>query len=816
VLAEYPVVDLAPLDGAIAEDFMRGVDISNCYIIEQAGGVFYDHDGNPKDIIEILKENGVNWVRLRLWHNHRMAQNPAPYAGDGDNDMVKTKAIARRAKAAGMKFLLNFHYSDNWADPGRQQIPAAWAGYNADQLVNAVYEYTFDTILELKAAGAEPDMVQLGNEITPGLLSPVIGGNWANVARVLNSGAQAVRLASPEAEIMLHLDRGGDVGAYQTWFDRFSKRSDNGAAAGITEVDYDVIGLSWYPYYSSHQTLDGLYDNIRNIKSRYGKEAVVAETGWAWITEFDGDELSNLFHHAQENLSALQLTDANFFLTNSEIVFTEATAERSRHLPASPENQAKVLRAVFDATVAAGGVGLFWWAADWIPITGLRSNWDNQTLFDFDGKALPALRIMDIREAGTVAPARPVNLAASVSFDSCLLTWKKTVSADKYEIQRGQSEEGPWITLNAGLPAAENPQYNETGLVPGTFYYYRIRASNIHGWGNYSVPLQTATTALSAPGNFRIYEITENSVTLIWNPITGITGYKLYHKTAETEPSETEYTILAEISGTDTDYTHSGLNAGEMHWYRISAVYDIYGEGLLSPARYAITGVAPDYKAVINMATGTLDADFLDQEKAAFSTNVRAKTNESAVYTFSGIYAANDETNLYIAMVTPDNFGGFENDRIIILIDNTNSSSGEATIPQNSDARIAITENINGTVETRVYLKLLDWQAGPKGVTGAAQNITSWTRTSNIFKPTTPAGSPQVIKISVPLAGISGVKKGDTLKIFAAFSMGWDQGPYPGSFAPQNAVSAFSDTWANPPTSSITVNMAEALAYTVK
>ncbi|MDR2070830.1 MAG: glycosyl hydrolase 53 family protein, partial [Treponema sp.] len=562
-LADYERSTVESLTAPIPEDFIRGVDISNCYIIEQAGGLYYDDDNTPGDIIEILKSHGVNWVRLRLWHNHKLAQNPAPYAGDGDNDLVKTKAIARRAKAAGMKFLLNFHYSDNWADPGRQQIPAAWAEYTEDQLVQAVYDYTFDTILELKAAGAEPDMVQLGNEITPGLLSPAIGGDWTKVARVLNSGAQAVRLAAPDARIMLHLDRGGDVSAYQTWFDRFA--SHNSQEAGTAEVDFDVVGLSWYPYYSSHRSIDELDDNIRNIRSRYGKEAVVAETGWAWTIAYDGDELSNLFHITQENQTALQMTDGKGYVTASRISFETREDAVTKYLPASPENQAKLLRAVIDATASAGGGGVFWWAGDWIPATGLRSNWDNQTLFDFNGKALPALSVLGglSSTAGMTPPPAPANFrVTAAAIDSITLNWDASYSADKYALYRASAQEGPWDT-----PVDETvteTAYADRNLTPGTTYYYQVKAHNEHGWGSPSA-VNGTPRALTVPANFRAAPVDNSSISLAWDTVADATGYKIYHAgPAAGAPAENAYIQLGgDLGAGVTGYPQPDWAVGE-------------------------------------------------------------------------------------------------------------------------------------------------------------------------------------------------------------------------------------------------------------
>jgi arabinogalactan endo-1,4-beta-galactosidase len=410
VLTYYDEVVLEPLSRPVPDDFMMGVDISNTYILEEAGAIFYDHEDNPKDILVILQENGVNWIRLRLWNDHQKAYNPPAYPGDGDNDLLKTRAIAKRAKALGLKFLLNFHYSDNWADPARQQVPFAWRDFNREELINAVYEYTVDVLEELKAADATPDMIQIGNEIHPGLLKTSNGTgytlrNWSeDFPEALNAASRACRLVCPDAKIMIHFANGGGDDIEQ-FYDYITPRypPDSEGAQLYQAVDYDVIGLSWYPYYDPHGTLRGIHRNLKNFQDRYKKETVIVEGAWAWRTNYDGDEMPNLFHIKEEFNTTVQMEWNDPFVIASGIQYVPGESNYStakQYLPATPENQARVLRAYLDMIVDAGGKGIYWWAADWISFPGLRSNWDNQTLFDLDGKALPALRVFGIKGQG--------------------------------------------------------------------------------------------------------------------------------------------------------------------------------------------------------------------------------------------------------------------------------------------------------------------------------------------------------------------------------------------------------------------------------
>jgi fibronectin type 3 domain-containing protein len=656
-------------------------------------------------------------------------------------------------------------------------------------------------------------MVQIGNEITPGLLSPTIGGSWEKVARILNSGALAVRLAAPDAKIMLHLDRGGDTSAYQTWFDRFARHGST--AATTTEVDFDVVGLSWYPYYSSHKTIDDLDTNIRNIRSRYGKEAVVAETGWAWTIAYDGDELSNLFHITQENQTAVQMTDGKGYVTASGIGFETREGGETKYLPASPENQAKLLRAVMDATAGAGGGGVFWWAGDWIPATGLRSNWDNQTLFDFNGKALPALSVLGglSSTAGTIPPQAPGNLRlTSATIDSITLAWDASYGADKYAVYRAGAAEGPWTALDETVTGTT---YADTGLVPGTAYYYQAKAHNEHGWGS-PAELTAQTPAPAAPANFRVTGSTGTSISLAWDARDSATGYKIYHAQSATEPADTAYTLLpGNIAAGTTTYEHTSLGSSETHYYKISALFGSHGEGPRSGAINAATGAPPPSYATVDMATGTLDADFTNSSKAAWvnAAGDSLAPSNSANYDIKGLYVANDANNLYIALdFDGSRPSGYTYDRLIVMIDNTASSAGSA----NTAVNAAQTQNLaDGTsIEAYAMQRMTTTVTGTVGVAG---NVSSWAggdEAANwLYTPGSPAGA-AVIKFSIPLAAIAGSASGTQLRVFAAFSQGWSTGSniVVGDLIPAAAVT----TGGTVDSGTIIIDMSQALAYTVK
>lgn len=244
-------------------DQMIGADIS--YLPElEAKGIQFSDKGVKKDAIEILQSHGFNYVRLRLFHNPSLDSGYSP--GKGFCDLANTLAMAKRVKASGMKLLLDFHYSDYWADPGKQYKPAAWKNLNFTELKKALYDYTKEVMLALKAQGTLPDMVQVGNEINHGIVWPE--GNVANIdgtAQLINAGTAAVKAVHPTVQLMLHVALGGQN--HESIF-----FIDNMLARG---VPFDVIGQSYYPKW--HGTLSDLENNLNDLSRRYNKDVMVVE-----------------------------------------------------------------------------------------------------------------------------------------------------------------------------------------------------------------------------------------------------------------------------------------------------------------------------------------------------------------------------------------------------------------------------------------------------------------------------------------------------------------------------------------------------------
>ncbi len=348
--------DRSPTEPSVRQipgSVILGADISALERIEQAGGVFRD-GGQAGDAIAILRSHASTVFRLRLFVN----------PNDSDvqvNDVAYTVRMARRVKAAGGKLLLDFHYSDTWADPGHQTTPAAWASLGFDSLEQRVQAYSDSVITQLKLAGALPDIVQVGNEIDGGMLWPlgqlyVTGADttqeWTQFTGLLKAGIRGVRAAlgpGDSIRIMLHYSQGGSTGGTQWFFDHM-------VAYG---VPFDLIGLSYYPWWQG--TLPELQANLTATALRYGRDITVVETSYPW-----------------------RAGGWESMVTNSAAMTW----------PVSPQGQAQFLRDVLDAVAAVPnghGAGVVWWYPEAIQVPGLFV-WGggSLTLFDSTGNVLPA------------------------------------------------------------------------------------------------------------------------------------------------------------------------------------------------------------------------------------------------------------------------------------------------------------------------------------------------------------------------------------------------------------------------------------------
>ncbi len=377
-----------------AKELIRGADISILADMEKSGAGYYEN-GVKKDALQILKNNGVNYVRLRLWQDPYDDQGNS--YGAGTNDLNTTIALAKRAKNLGLKVLLDFHYSDFWVDPGKQNLPKAWENYSFEQLDAALYGYTKSVLTEMKNNGVYPDMVQIGNELNSGMLWPYGkswgegGGEFDRLATFLKSGIRGVKETQPvDTPIMLHLADGGDTDVFTWWFDEVTKRG----------VDYDLIGLSYYPYW--HGSMNALQTTMNTISARYDKEVNVVETAYGHTTA-NADSMPNAFGPEQEIAGGYAATPAGQREYLNDLVTRIQTVPNEK------------------------GNGFFYWEplwyngnVSWATAAGMNylgvqsqtgNEWDNQAMFDFNGQALPSLKAF--QEAG-----RQQNLLKNPSFEN--------------------------------------------------------------------------------------------------------------------------------------------------------------------------------------------------------------------------------------------------------------------------------------------------------------------------------------------------------------------------------------------------------------
>lgn len=249
------------------QSFAKGADIGWLQQMEATGYVFYDDKGVPKDCFQVLKEKGINSVRFRVFVN----PSDDPRSGHCSKDEVID--MSKRAKAMGMRIMIDFHYSDSWADPGKQVKPAAWQNHSVAQLNEDVYNHTLDVMQGLKNAGITPEWVQVGNEIRGGMLRPEGStDNYPQLAGFITSGYKAVKEVSPASIVIVHLDQGNNNAYFRTFFDNITREG----------AQYDAIGLSYYPYWLKQdykQSIDDLRANMADMVSRFHKPVIITEVG---------------------------------------------------------------------------------------------------------------------------------------------------------------------------------------------------------------------------------------------------------------------------------------------------------------------------------------------------------------------------------------------------------------------------------------------------------------------------------------------------------------------------------------------------------
>lgn len=402
--AEEAGIYVEPIAG-LSEDFIRGVDISSVLVEEKSGVVYYNEAGEEQDLFQTLAQNGVNYIRVRVW-NDPFDENGNGYGG-GNNDTAAAAEIGARAAKYGMKICVDYHYSDFWADPNKQQCPKAWEGMTIEDKSEALYQFTKESLSEIIDAGAVVGMVQIGNEINNGMSGET---DWTKRRQLMQAGSKAVREIAQETgqdiQVAVHFtdvsDKSGMLGNAQKLLEK--------------EIDYDIFAVSYYPFW--HGSLENLTDVLQELSETYGKKVMVAETSYPYTTG-DGDGSANS-------------------IDEGSLIPEYAASE---------QGQTNEIRDVCAAVADAGdaGLGVFYWEPAWIPVSVYEegaadaaavlsanreswekngsgwassyaadydpkdagvyyggSSWDNQALFDYEGHPLESLKVFKYLHCGTI------------------------------------------------------------------------------------------------------------------------------------------------------------------------------------------------------------------------------------------------------------------------------------------------------------------------------------------------------------------------------------------------------------------------------
>jgi len=388
---DYDNIIVNPITN-LREDFAMGVDASMVKTVEDNGGVYYNKEGKEQDVFQILAANGVNFFRVRIW-NAPYNLLDAPYGG-GSVDVVEAISMSKRAQAAGMNIMVDLHYSDFWADPEKQRTPTSWATMDKAGLEQAVEQFTTQTLNSFKNAGVNVQAIQIGNEINNGMLYPVGKIDWGNSAAsfaklsdFLKAGIKGAKAAMPDIYSVIHLANGGSWDEFNAYFTALDRNN----------VNYDIIGASYYPYY--HGTLDALKNNLDNVANKFNKPVIVAEMSYGFTNEYN-QYTSNIFNAEMEEAGKYKTSIQGQATAIHDVV----------EILANVPNQK--------------GLGIFYWEPAWLPTANAGwataegqawseygdanktanvsrfndglATWSNQALFSYKGRALPSLQTFNL------------------------------------------------------------------------------------------------------------------------------------------------------------------------------------------------------------------------------------------------------------------------------------------------------------------------------------------------------------------------------------------------------------------------------------
>ncbi|EDP72059.1 galactosidase [Flavobacteriales bacterium ALC-1] len=350
--------DASDDDTNTPKTFYKGMDLSFQSELEDYNLDYKDEDGNSVQLLDFVKSKGTNLVRLKLWHTPQ----------DGENGLEDVKTYAQKVKAKGMDFLLNFHYSDYWADPGTQTPPAAWQNMTLNQVKVAIYNYTKDVVTQLKAQNTLPDMIQIGNETDSGFLwnyGRVWGSfsdNWVNYAGLVSEATRAIREVDTENKVQIMLHHASVENAI-FFFNELQSYN----------LDFDIIGLSYYPQFQIRD-LNLVVSKLNELANTFNKDILMVEVAYPFTLQWN-DNQTNYIGSIDQIISEFSPTP------QGQKAYFEWLINTIKNIPNNK------------------GIGFCYWAPDWVAFNGNETtstngtSWENQCLFDFDLKALPAMDV---------------------------------------------------------------------------------------------------------------------------------------------------------------------------------------------------------------------------------------------------------------------------------------------------------------------------------------------------------------------------------------------------------------------------------------
>ena len=574
----------------IPDDFIMGMDASCVPALEASGVKYYDYDGNEKDVYEILHANGINYIRVRVW-NDPFDKDGNGYGG-GNCDIDNAIEIGKRATANGMKLLVNFHYSDFWADPAKQMVPKAWVGMDSTTMSEALYQYTKESLEKLVDAGVDVGMVQIGNE-TNGYLCGFKG--WIDITKLMKAGAEATREACPNALIAVHFANPEKVTNYKNYAYYLASQG----------VDYDVFASSYYPFW--HGSLENLATVLNDVAKTYGKKTMIAETAYV-NTDEDTDFSGN----------------------------TGTDAEKP--YPFTEQGQANHIIALTDTAVNKmdNCIGIFYWEGTWISVGGSTweenseiwekygSGWassyaaeydpadagqyyggcavDNQAFFDAKGNVRESLKVFGLVRKGNIVENKAdaieeVNLIVDLNGDVVLpetvnavmldnskqeipVEWKRMAKVENY-VTGTYTDIDYSIFGNGGV--AKYLVVGEAGGMTARCYVSMVEYNFLENWSFEDDANGGGWTATAIKKFDELY--VEDKVT------DSLTGTKHYHFWGS---GEVEFTLEQEITGLKAgEYKYSlstmGGDCGDYESYvyvkingeivyRSDATFTVYNE----------------------------------------------------------------------------------------------------------------------------------------------------------------------------------------------------------------------------------------------